>query len=1185
MRWVARTHSERFVFGKLRKFMRLSKLKLSGFKSFVDPTTVVLPSNLTGVVGPNGCGKSNIIDAVRWVMGEISAKHLRGQDMTDVIFNGSGGRKPVATASVELIFDNADGALAGPYASFAEVSLKRQVSRDGQSTYFINGSKCRRKDITQLFLGTGLGSRSYAIIEQGMISRLIEAKPDDLRAFLEEAAGISKYKERRRETENRISHTRENLDRLNDIREELDKQIRHLQRQAGTAKRYQTFKDEERQLKAELLALKLRDLDNESQNRVSLARERELALEAAVAALRESETLVDKARLEHAEKGEALNGVQAKAYAISAEVARLEQSITHTKEMRSRQRDDLALVEQNLGESVALLSRDESEQAKHQDELTRLEPLLASAEELEAQQATRFKEVESKLQEFQQRFDEYTRAGHQANQRAMVEKTRIEQLETNLSQSLKTRDRTLIERETLNTMNSSESLNELKDKEATAQRVDIEVNQQFQKANTDVQTARDNERQLQTALDQLRQKRQKLDGQVVSLEAMQQAALGQASGKTQEWLTRAGLAEQPRLAKLIEVIAPWQKAVETVLGDTLEAVCVDGFDALKAKLADLNQGSVTLLQTANSQRGTQGLSAQVSAPASIMARFAGIETADSLDAALARVASLPAGGSVITADGIWVSKDWLRIKRDADPRSGVLQREQDLKAAREQQQLWTAEWQELEAKHSKAREDIKTAEQTRDAAQEAAHRSHRAHTEIKSQYAAIAARVAQTEKRLGELHGLETELNESIQKTETDIRQSRSELSAAMEEMERLESQREGFEQERSELRQSFALEREKLDELRRSAQQVAVEVGSHRAALKAIGQSLERIQTQLNQLKQRREELASELSNGETPLRDIEQSLEAALAQRLSIDAELAEARRATEDAEEDLRQKDSQRISAEQMVEQERQASAQAALAAQEIRVRRESLMEQFAETQFELEIIMQGLNDDCSTEAWEEKVTDVTERIAKLGQVNLAAIDEYKEQSERKEYIDKQFTDLTEALNTLEQAIRKIDRETRERFQTTFDQVNKGLGEKFPRLFNGGSAHLELIGEDILGSGVAIMARPPGKRNSSIHQLSGGEKALTAVALVFSIFELNPAPFCLLDEVDAPLDEHNVGRFCDIVKDMSERVQFLFVTHNKNTMELAKQLLGVTMNEPGVSRLVSVDVDEALRMAESA
>jgi len=1163
--------------------MRLSKLKLSGFKSFVDPTTVLLPSNLTGVVGPNGCGKSNIIDAVRWVMGEISAKHLRGQDMTDVIFNGSGGRKPVAMASVELIFDNADGALSGPYASFAEVSLKRQVSRDGQSTYFINNSKCRRKDITQLFLGTGLGSRSYAIIEQGMISRLIEAKPDDLRAFLEEAAGISKYKERRRETENRISHTRENLDRLNDIREELDKQIRHLQRQAATAKRYQGFKDEERQFKAELLALKLRDLDRENQNRATVAKERELALEASITALRAAEAQLEHARSTHADRTEELSVVQAKAYAIAAEVARLEQTIAHTKEMRSRQRDDLTLVEQNLEEAQALLTRDQSEQTRHEEQLTELEPSLQEAEAKEAEQAAVLKDVEAKLQDFQSRFDEFTRQGHDAGQRAMVEKARIEQLETNLSQSLKTRDRTLIERETLQTMNSNDSLNELQTQESNALAAHTDASQSLTKAVTELNAARELERRLQAEVDQLRLQRSKVSGQIVSLEAMQQAALGNQKGHA--WLKRQGLADQPRVAQLISVKGPWQKAVETVLGDTLEAVSVEGISALRAQLAELTDGSVCLVNHSPVSTGSAGLASFVSAPQAVLARLHGIECADDLEHALSRQAQLQPGQSLITPEGVWLSRDWLRVKHDKDAHTGVLAREQQLKELQAHSAQLEQQWQDLEQRHGQAREAIKAQEQARDEAQENANRSHRAHTEIKSQHAAIAQRVTQTETRMRELQGLEVELNEAITKTEADIRASRALLSTAMADMERLEGQRDDFEQERLTLRQQHQEVRERWDQCRRAAQQVAVAVGSHRAALKAIEQSLTRVQAQLAQLSERRQELASELNNGETPLKDIEASLAVALDQRLSIDNELKDARFATDEAEALWRSKDAERLACESAVETQRDASAQAALAAQEIRVRRESLMEQFTATNFELEQVLSGLTDDCSVAAWEEKVNDVTERIGKLGQVNLAAIDELTEQSERKEYIDRQFADLTEALNTLEQAIRKIDRETRERFQTTFDLVNKGLGEKFPRLFNGGSAYLELIGEDLLGSGVAIMARPPGKRNSTINQLSGGEKALTAVALVFSIFELNPAPFCLLDEVDAPLDEHNVGRFCDIVKDMSERVQFLFVTHNKNTMELAKQLLGVTMHEPGVSRLVSVDVDEAMRLAETA
>ncbi len=1164
--------------------MRLSKLKLAGFKSFVDPTTVLLPTNLTGVVGPNGCGKSNIIDAVRWVMGEISAKHLRGNDMTDVIFNGSGSRKPVGTASVELIFDNADGTLAGPYASYAEVSLKRQVSRDGQSTYFINGSRCRRKDITQLFLGTGLGSRSYAIIEQGMISRLIDAKPDDLRAFLEEAAGISKYKERRRETENRIAHTRENLDRLNDIREELDKQITRLQRQAATARRYQVLKEEERKLKAELLALRLQDLEVESVSRAQAAREREVALEAAIAALRAAEAAIEKARNHHAQEAETLASVQAKVFQMGAEATRLEQAILHARELRARQRSDLEQSENSHAEAASLLSRDEAELVSLTQALAELEPELARARARESEAGATLAEAERAMQAWQSQWEAFTREGNEASQKAMVERARIEQLDTRLRQSLQAQERVQAELEALQTVDSEATLAQLAEAVSTAASQEASAQAQLKNVLEDLRTSREAERALQSGVDAARAELSRARGQVVSLEALQQAALGQVKGQVVDWLAGHALADRPRLGQTLQVEAGWSRAVETVLGGYLEAVCVEGLDAITAFVDSLTVGQVSFVGGGGQHSGgTAGqLLSKVKGPQALQQLMAGVQIVEHLDEALSRRARLGVGESVITRDGVWIGATWLRVSRDQDQHAGVLEREQALGARRvavtQAEAALLAQEQSLQA----ARERIKGFESGRDAAQEAAHQLHRAWVDISGQWSSLKARQTDSQMRIERLSTQASALVTEIQSAEDETRQARMRLEEALAAMQVVEDRRPAFESNRETRRDALAVARSQADEARRVAQESAIAVGSRRSTLQSLNTSLERVCAQLEQLTLRRTELQQELVAGEAPLAASQRELEIALSRKMEAERELSVARVAVEAAESQFKAVDAERLGAESAVEAERYAANSAALSAQETRVRRESLLEQFALTRLELSAVVEGLPTDAVVSTWEAQVVEVEGKIERLGQVNLAAIDEFKEQSERKDYIDQQFNDLTEALNTLEQAIRKIDRETRERFQDTFDRVNTGLKEKFPRLFGGGNAYLELTSDDVLAAGVAIMARPPGKRNSTISQLSGGEKALTAVALVFSIFELNPAPFCLLDEVDAPLDENNVGRFCDIVKDMSERVQFLFVTHNKNTMELARQLLGVTMNEPGVSRLVSVDVDEALRMA---
>ena len=546
--------------------MRLNKIKLAGFKSFVDPTAVNFPSNLIGVVGPNGCGKSNIIDAVRWVMGEISAKHLRGDSMADVVFNGSSSRKPVGTASVELVFDNSDGQLAGQYAGYAEVSLKRVVSRDGTSAYFLNGARCRRKDITQLFLGTGLGSRSYAIIEQGMISRVIEARPEELRAFLEEAAGISKYKERRRETENRIAHTKENLERLSDVREEVDKQLGRLQRQAATARRYQTLKQEERKLTAELLALRLRVIEQDSQSKEGILRERDTAMQALIADLRAIEASIESAREDFTEKSEALNGVQGRYYQIGAEISRAEQSIQHGRELRQRQRQDLEQAEQGATEANLHLTRDQTQTDELRAELEQLEPGLSAARERERASAAALAQAEESMQEWQERWEEHNRDSQAASEKTQVERARIEQLEHQLMRIASQRERLQGELSQLTTA-------EVDARIATAQAEQDQIRTQsenaankLREAADEVQRLRERERELVAADDRSRQQLQDAQGRLMSLQALQQAALGLAQGKVTEWLSSNSLAERPRLGQQLVVDPGWERAVETVLG-------------------------------------------------------------------------------------------------------------------------------------------------------------------------------------------------------------------------------------------------------------------------------------------------------------------------------------------------------------------------------------------------------------------------------------------------------------------------------------------------------------------------------------------------------------------------------------------------------------------------------------------
>ncbi|MDB6015302.1 MAG: chromosome segregation protein [Gammaproteobacteria bacterium] len=1183
--------------------MRLTKIKLAGFKSFVDPTQVSFPSNLTGVVGPNGCGKSNVIDAVRWVMGELSAKHLRGENMADVVFNGSSARKPVGTASVELVFDNSDGKIGGVYANYNEISLKRQVSRDGSSGYFINSARCRRKDITNLFLGTGLGSRSYAIIEQGMISRVIEAKSDDMRAFIEEAAGISRYKERRKETESRIHETRENLERLQDVRDEIEKQIRHLQRQAATARRYQAFKETERRLTAELLALRLRDLDGGAEVHDSAMRERDLAMQAALADQRAAEAAIEKQRAFHNDQSERVAAVQGRYYEVGADISRMEQTIQHSRELRDRQRTDLAQARSTIADLAAHIERDERQLETVREEIARLEPEVEGVQHAETAAAEALEAAEQALQDWQQRWEQFNRSLGSADQTTQVERARIEQLENQLRRLTAQADRLALERDALSAQESNDQLAALSEQEFVARAASEELSKALSVAVEQVQSLRTEQFAAEKRLETARGEREKARAELTSLEAVQKAALTDNAGGAAEWLSGKGLTHQPRVAQTLEVESGWERAVETALGDYLEAVCVDDLDGLAESLAGLSKGRIALVHATGSSdaagteagAGVEGtlsdagrgssataLATKVKGPSAVTGQLFAVLAAESLADALQMRPSLVAGQSVITRGGEWVGRHWLRVSRGADHHAGVIEREHRLKTLRATVTVVEERVHEVEASLAAARESLARAESDRDHAQSGIQAAHRKHAELRSQLEATRARAQESTLRRERLEEEAADVAQEKGVTQEALARAGAELDRGLLMLGELDSRRHDLENEREDRRDAVANARSRAQAAQMGARDLLIKIESRRSTQSSVSVSLSRMVEQREQLVRRREELEQELAGSDEPILQLEARLHDALERRLEVESDLSVARRALEDADLELRGLDEKRVAAEQLVNAAREAMETAKLAAQETRVRREAIAEQFAQTQFELAEVQQNLTADASVVNWEQSLVQVRGDIEKLGQVNLAAIDELKEQTERKEYLDRQFADLTSALDTLEQAMQRIDKETRTRFEETFEKINAGLKEKFPRLFGGGHAYLELVGEDILGAGVAIMARPPGKKNSTIHLLSGGEKALTAVALVFSIFDLNPAPFCLLDEVDAPLDEHNVGRFCDIVREMSSQVQFIFITHNKTTMELASQLLGVTMHEPGVSRLVAVDVDEALRLA---
>jgi len=1162
--------------------MRLSKIKLAGFKSFVDPTPIHFPSNLVGIVGPNGCGKSNVIDAIRWVMGETSAKHLRGDSMADVIFNGSSSRKPIGAASVELYFDNSDGTVGGQYADYSELCIKRAVERDGTSQYYLNNVRCRRKDITGIFLGTGLGPRSYAIIEQGMISRLIEAKPDEMRVYIEEAAGISKYKERRRETENRIRRTRDNLDRLNDLREEVEKQIKHLQRQKRQAERYKELKQEERILEAELLAIRLGDLQRDLDGHEQTLSQSQTALEAAVAAQRSVEAEIEQARARQVEEAEAFSAAQGRVWAVQSEISRLEQALAHARETRDRQQEDLQVAATQLAELSREIDADRAQLQELESSLERLAPDLDQARAAEQATAAALRRVETALADWQNSWHEFTLETKEHQRVSHVEATRIEQLEARLAR-LQERDTELThERQELSLESLEEDLLTRQRSEAEARQAVEGLECSLRDVDREMVQLREHEQRCGGELEVVRGQLESCRGRVETLEALQEAALGEDEEDVRRWMTAQDLDGRQRLAQRLHVDKPWELAVETVLGEFLQAICVS---RCEDHLSSLPAADITLMDASVEPMQADGsLLTKVQNPGAAAALLGAVRVADTVDQAFAMQQRLEDGQSVITADGVWLGHGWARIARGHREAGGLITREQDIRGLRDQLRDFEQQAVQLEKDRRATRERLSQLEPRRVEINRKLTEANRRYGEAESVLTTLRQDFESMKERLASLNRDGQTVRDELEVMQQTIRESRASYEHATAALERLEVRRPTLETQRDELQREVEQARESAGAEQSNAARINVEYESRRASKESASTTLTRISAQRSQLQQRVDSLTGAVEQGEAPIQVLQANLDAELKREIGVKRALDEQRQRMESADSELRSSEVSRSECERRVVDARETVDGLRMQVREVQVRREGLAEQFAQLGLDLAEVEAALDDAADVGQWEERLTGVRRRIERLGAINLAAIEEYDEQSERQKYLEAQYEDLTSALDTLEGAIRKIDRETRTRFKETFDSVNAGMQRLFPKLFGGGHAYLSLDGDDLLNAGVTVMARPPGKRNSTIHLLSGGEKALTAVSLVFSIFELNPAPFCLLDEVDAPLDDANVGRFCDIVREMSETVQFLCITHNKATMEMASQLTGVTMNEPGVSRLVSVDIDEAIKLAAS-
>jgi chromosome segregation protein len=1175
------------IFETRKRSVRLTQIKLSGFKSFVDPTSIHFPGQLVGIVGPNGCGKSNVIDAVRWVLGESRAAALRGDSMQDVIFNGSGNRKPLARASVELVFDNSLGRAGGQWSQYAEISVKRVLQRDGESSYHINNQHVRRRDITDMFLGTGLGPRAYAIIEQGMISRVIEAKPEELRVFLEEAAGISRYKERRRETESRLADTRENLARVTDIRIELGTQIEKLDAQAKVATRYQEFQSE-LQLKQQLLwFLRRRDAAAERERHAQEIAKHANELEARTATLREVESRVETARGAHYSAGDAMNAAQAALYAANAEVARLESELRHVEE--TRQRLEFQHAERRTQLASWREQRAQLTQALHlwvgRAEGARRR--VADAQARLAAESARLPEAERAFRAAQEQLNDARSQLLRAESRAQLEQANLSHLDRGLQSLAQRRERLSAELQSLQQPDAAA----LAEHQARHGDSDAAV----ASAETDLGARQEEIDRLEgesvaaaDALSAASHEHAAAAAQLATLEQIQAAA--EDNAPLRGWLERHGLSAQPRFWQEVRIEPGWEVAVESVLRERLHALDLAEGSGLEAVAADVPPAKAGVFRHGRAGSAAP-LAGQVSLAEKVHANladlggaladwFAHVYVCEGTPGSEARD-QLPHGALLVNREGHQFTRYTVAFHAPDPADAGLLARQAEIEALQARVAALAANLTEvrLRSERSAAALGARQSElaAARDALAERQQRRHEAQIELlKLQQAAERYR-----ERSAQIAAERSELEREAQRDEARRAECQAAADRAAGEITQARTQQDAVRQAYVAAETALTAQRLAGQQSEREAQDAAFGERECASKIAEIDNSVKLIDQQIAHAEEEVTRLTTELAVDPVPA--VRGALEGAVEARIAREKTLAESRNAVEAASTALRALEEERLQAESGLAPLRDRIGELRLKEQAAQINHDQHAGQLREAGADEQRLSAQAADAPRPSALQGEITRLTQAIAELGAVNLAALDELKTSQERKAFLDAQSTDLDEAVHTLEDAIRRIDRETRELLRETFDSVNRHFGSLFPVLFGGGEAKLLMTGEEILDAGVQVMAHPPGKRNSTIHLLSGGEKALTAIALVFSMFQLNPAPFCLLDEVDAPLDDSNTVRFCDLVRRMSAQTQFLFISHNKITMEMASQLIGVTMPESGVSRVVAVDIDEALRIRE--
>ena len=1166
--------------------MKLKKIAVSGFKSFVDQTSISFHSQIVGVVGPNGCGKSNVIDAVRWVMGESSAKMLRGDSMDDVIFNGSSTRKPVGRASVELLFDNSLGRIRSHYQQFSEIAVKRTLSRDGKSEYRINDKRVRRKDVLDMFRGTGLGPRSYSIIEQGMVGRIVESKPEELRAYVEEAAGISRYKDRRRETETRIRQTRENIERSEDIRGELLAQLRRLKRQAQAAGRYKKLQDKRRYSLEILYRLRFDAYTEQILTEQNSLDQSTNQLEKILADQREIEARIERRRSDQGTAQDTLSEIQAAFYQAGAEISRVEQKIEHIKVSEEQDAKALAEVNDVLAELASQTETDQTMLAQYQTELKALSPQLQADEISLRNTRLAYDRARDAFDEWQNEFTQHQQQQAATSNQKELQLSIIDQINRQQSRSGDRQSQLEAEHarlsDELEQSGAAPILKDLKIKQADFDQLQVQIEAaRHAVRNTSEQLINlKNQHNEQSAM------RSATQARIQSLQEFQAAALGSQHKKYKQWLSQARLDEDEQLATLIKIKKGWERAADRILAPLLNAL-IDK-SGKHVFWLDLAEHAVTLISIDRQKPKPASIPLETLASyiegriIDVSALVAGVYVAHDATQAQQHRLALQGGERIVTRDGVVFGANWVSHVGTAAANTGYLVREEEMLSLKSRLKITDKEIRQLVTGIEQAQKAEAAARQHVDVLQTNQEQSRQIIAEAQREITQLNTAQEYTQSRLA---SIVQELNE----IRAHGNEERIRLSEAAETLKTVEKSLKGTEKDQLAFITRETVVKEDIEktslsyrEQQSAAQARKLEQTRLETSITSLESGVMRMNQQFSQHKARKQTLIDNSDGSAAPLDELNTVLQNRLADHKIIETKLLAARDEIAGLDNALREQQSNLSKCVEAVNQARSNQEDIRLALQERNVRQQSLTEEAARDNCIIDDIeLPDEHPDIAT--CEQQITAFERKITSIGAVNLVAIDEYETQSERAEYLEKQHNDLLEALETLEKVIRKIDKETRVRFEDTYNALNKNFSNYFPKLFGGGKASLSLTTDDWLTTGVTVLAQPPGKRNSTIHLLSGGEKALTAVSLLFGLFELNPAPFCIMDEVDAPLDDANVDRFCDTLKSLSEHAQIIVITHNKITMQATSNLIGVTMNEPGVSRVVSVDVEQAIEMVE--